>query len=367
MRPAGGPHASDLVYAAIALVAGALTVVGEQFQPLVITAVVVALVPWALIAFGVRLPYPLFAALAIVPAIPVAVFTGIGASLFMILTPASRVASRSGRRWLIAALTVVVIAMPFVSLLGESEWDIGAIYFALGGAFSVLLGVSLRRSTELAEELRRADAELLAAAARDERHRIARDVHDLVAHSLTVVVLHVGGARRVLRSDPDAAEAALIAAERVSRESLDAIRGVVGLLREDGEPQLQSLDLERLVATYRSAGIPVTMRIDGDPAVLPPAVRVTLYRIVQEALANAARHSAAGSAAKVELLIEQDAVIARVSNELAEAVVEAEPGNASFGLVGLREQAASLGGTLSSGPVGDAWVVECRLPIGGTA
>ncbi len=67
-------------------------------------------------------------------------------------------------------------------------------------------------------------------------------MHDLVAHSLTVVVLHVGGARRVLRSDPDAAEAALIAAERVSRESFDAIRGVVGLLREDGEPQVQSLD-----------------------------------------------------------------------------------------------------------------------------
>ncbi len=93
-------------------------------------------------------------------------------------------------------------------------------------------------STRLADELRAADAELADAAAREERHRIARDVHDLVAHSLTVVVLHVGGARRVLRSDPDAAEAALVEAERVSRESLDAIRGAVGMLRDDDEPEV---------------------------------------------------------------------------------------------------------------------------------
>ncbi len=164
---ARGSRASDLVYAGIALVAGALTNVGQWFNPLVVIAVAAALVPWVLTAVGVRMPHPLFAALAIVPIIPVAVLTGIGAALFMILTPASRVASRSDSRWLIAVLTGVVIVMPLpFALLGESEWDVGSVYFALGGAFSVLLGVSLRRSTRLAEELRRADAELLQAAAR---------------------------------------------------------------------------------------------------------------------------------------------------------------------------------------------------------
>jgi signal transduction histidine kinase len=243
---------------------------------------------------------------------------------------------------------------------------VGAIYFAFGGAFSVLVGVLLRRATRLADELRAAEGELADAAARDERHRLARDVHDLVAHSLTVVVLHVGGARRVLRSDPDAAEAALTKAERVSRESLDAIRGVVGMLRDDDESGAGSLDLERLVATYRSAGLPVELRIIGTAEPLSLPLRLTLYRVVREALANAAQHSAPGTSAAVEIGIDDHAVVARVSNEFTPTGAT-DPDPEGYGLVGLREQTASLGGELSSGPEGDSWVVECRLPVGGAA
>lgn len=355
---------TDLVYAGIALVAAVLTVVGEQFHPAIVGAVVLALVPWALIAAGVRLAHVVFAALAIVPVIPIVACTGIGSAIFLSLAAASRLASRSDRRWLVGVITAVVVALPFLPFLLGFEWDVGAVYFAFGGAFSVLVGVLLRRSTRLADDLRRADVELANAAAREERHRIARDVHDLVAHSLTVVVLHVGGARRVLRLDPDAAEAALTEAERVSRESLDAIRGVVGLLREDGEPHRLSLDLERLVTTYRSAGLPVAVRIDGDPESLPLAARVALYRVVQEALANVARHSAPGTAVSVELVIDDESVVARITNDDAGIPARPASGPGGFGLLGLQEQAASLGGELVSGRLGDAWVVECRLPIG---
>ena len=356
--------ATDLVYAALVLVAAALAVIGEQFQPLVVVAVLCALVPWVLVAFSVRLPLLVFAALAIIPVVPVVAATGIGAALFLPIAAASRVASRTDRRSVVAVVTVAVIALPFVPFV-VVERDVGSVYFAFGGAFSVLVGLLLRRSTRLSDALRRADAELADAAAREERQRIARDVHDLVAHSLTVVVLHVGGARRVIRSDPDAAVAALGEAERVSRESLEAIRGAVGLLREVGEPRVQSLDLERLVTTYRSAGIPVDLQTDGDLEALPLPVRVTLYRVVQEALANAARHSTRGAAVAVVLEIGQESVVARVSN--AHVPVRTRPFTAGrFGLLGLREQAAALGGELASGPEGSAWIVECRLPLGGT-
>ena len=361
---AASSRVTDLVYAAIALVAAVLAVVGAQFDPAVVVAMLIALVPWALLVFGVKLPQFAFAALAIIPVIPVIALSEIGAALFLSFAAASRLASRSDDRWLVGTVTVVILTLPFVPFLFGVEWDVGAIYFAFGGAFSVLVGVLLRRATRLADELRAAEGELAGAAAREERHRIARDVHDLVAHSLTVVVLHVGGARRVLRSDPDAAEAALTEAERVSRESLDAIRGAVGMLRDDDESEAGSLDLERLVTTYRSAGLPVVLRIIGTAEPLSLPLRLTLYRVVQEALANAARHSAPGTSATVEIGIDDHAVVARVSNEFTPAGTTG-PRPEGYGLVGLREQTASLGGELSSGPDGDLWVVECRLPVGG--
>jgi signal transduction histidine kinase len=358
---------TDLVYAALALVAAVLTLIGEGLDPWITAAVVVALLPWVLIVSGVRLPLVSFAVLAIVPLIPVILITGIGAAIFLTLVAASRLASCTDQRWLVGVVTVVVVVLPFTSFIfGFGEWDVGAIYFAFGGAFGILVGVLLRRSIKLTDELRLADAELAEAAARDERHRIARDVHDLVAHSLTVVVLHVGGARRVLRSDPDAAEAALVEAERVSRESLDAIRGAVGFLRDD-RAEVRSLDLERLVTTYSSAGMPVTLTIDGTPEALPLDVRVALYRVVQEALTNAARHGGPAARTTVEIRIETDAVAVRVANARARGREADAAGSGGFGLVGLREQAESLGGELVSGVQGELWVVECRLPIRGTA
>jgi signal transduction histidine kinase len=357
---------TDLVYTGIALVAAVLTAIGEQFHPLVVAAVAVALVPWALLVAGIRLPHGAFAALGIIPMIPVVVCTGIGSAIFLYLATCSRLASRSDQRWLVGLLAALAIGLPFAALPGESEWDVGVVYFAFGGAFAVLVGVLLRRATRLGDELRLADAELAAAAAREERHRLARDVHDLVAHSLTVVVLHVGGARRLLRSDPAAAEVALEAAERVSRESLDAIRRAVGLLRETDEPPMASLDLERLVTTYRSAGMPVTMQLDGAPDALPLASRVTLYRVIQEALANAARHSSPGTPASVHILIDDHELVARVENQIDTRRRPAAE-SAGYGLVGLREQATSLGGDLTSGPEDDRWIVVFRLPRGEAA
>ena len=138
------------------------------------------------------------------------------------------------------------------------------------------------------------------------------------------------------------------------------------MLRDDDESEAGSLDLERLVTTYRSAGLPVVLRINGTAEPLSLPLRLTLYRVVQEALANDARHSAPGTSATVEIGIDDHAVVARVSNEFTSTGATGADSE-GYGLVGLREQTASLGGELSSGPEGDSWVVECRLPVRGAA
>jgi two-component sensor histidine kinase len=179
--------------------------------------------------------------------------------------------------------------------------------------------------------------------------------------SEAVVVLHVGGARRVLRADPAAAEHALEEAERVCRDSLDGIRGVVGLLRGPEDSAALSLDLDALAATYRRAGVPVTLTVDGDPAALPLAIRITLYRVLQEALANAGRYAGPGPVSAT-VAVASGAVTAAVTNPVGSA--RAEPSRAGgFGLVGLREQVAAQSGELTGGAHDGVWTVACRLPV----
>jgi signal transduction histidine kinase len=308
-----------------------------------------------------RVPLPLwaFAVLSIAPVLPVLVANKTGVVVFLTTTAGSRIASRSDDRWFVGTVTAVVLVAPFLPGLLGLGWDYGAGYFAFGNAFGVMVGVLLRRTERLAEDLRAADARLADVAVREERNRIARDVHDLVAHSLTVVVLHVGGARRLLRTDPQAAEAALADAERVCRESLDGIRGVVGLLREGDDQPGISLDLEGLASSYRSAGRPVALRVTGDPSALPLAIRVVLYRVVQESLANAARYG--GGPIQVDVAAGEAAAEARIVNPLA--ATPGARGSGGFGLVGLREQVETLGGRLSGGAEGGEWIVTCRLPV----
>jgi signal transduction histidine kinase len=371
----GAGLAADRVYAATAAGAAALAVAEGPRTALLAACLVVVLVPWAMVAAGRAVPLGAFAALTVVPVALVVVQAGVASVLFLTTVAASRVASRCDRPALVVGTTVVTAAMPLLPpAVGEHDGQ-GAMYFAFGAVFGVLAGVLVRRATRLAGDLRVADARLAEAAAREERHRIARDVHDLVAHSLTVVVLHVGGARRVLRTDPGAAEGALADAERVCRESLDGIRGVVGLLRDDdAEPRVLSLDLEELADGYRAAGLPVDLRSTGAPSSLPLLVRVTLHRVVQEALANAARHGGPAAATRVEVAVADAGVVARITNDRPAGAGPPGPrGAGGYGLVGLRERVASLGGELTGGPgaAGDGgsapWVVECHLPVPGVA
>lgn len=350
-------RAADVIAAAVALAAAAVTVVGVRADPFVTACLVIALIPWALIVARRPLPLAVFTPIALAPLVAIVLADGIDGSLFIATAVATRVASRTDSRAAVVATTVAAIGLGFLGPLSGHEPNVGSVYFAFGDLFGVLCGSQVRRIVRLTRDLGVAERRLDAAVIDAERRGLARDVHDLVAHSLTVVVLHIGGARRLLRSDVGAAEAALLDAERVGRESLDGVREVVGLLRDDA-PREPAMDVAGLIETYRAAGVridPVVADLDG----LPLVQRVTAARVLRESLANAARYGAPGAPVSVRIAVDGEALAVRVANRRV-------PGTGrvgGFGLQGLREQVTAAGGSLTGGPEQDDWLVRCRLPL----
>jgi signal transduction histidine kinase len=237
--------------------------------------------------------------------------------------------------------------------------------WVMANAFTFVLGRTLRHQRLLIEQLEQTRRELADAAVAEERRRIARDLHDLAGHTLAAVLLHVTGARHVLRRDVDEAERALRDAEAVGRASLDQIRATVAALRDDErgtDPALPgAADLALLVDDYRRAGLDVAYDAAGPLDDLDGPVGTALHRIAREALTNVARH-APGNHVTVSLAAGDDAVLLRV-------VDSGTPGGAApaagphFGLVGMAERARAVGGELEAGPSEDGWRVEARLPV----
>jgi signal transduction histidine kinase len=242
-------------------------------------------------------------------------------------------------------------------------WIGGVLVSALGGNAVV-------HELRLLSQLRAAQADLASHARTQERARIARELHDVIAHSLTVSLLHISAARMAVQHDPADADRALGEAERLGRESLDEVRAIVGLARADGgadgdspltpTPGLESLDA--LVERYRSAGARIRVElgigIDGVPA----TIGTTAYRITQEALTNAARH-AAGQPVELSLSAPNGSLELLVLS--AGPGAAAAGGNGGHGLRTMRERAEAVGGVLDAGPAptGDGWRVRASLPL----
>src|SRR5262249_6827469 len=212
-------------------------------------------------------------------------------------------------------------------------------------------------------DLRAAQADLAERAAADERQRIARELHDVLAHSLSVATLHITGARMALKRDPASANDALEQAEQLARESLNQVRSVIGVLvpSEDGTaPAMPTADdIPRLVSEFQAAGAPVELHVDGDLSSLSSSTGLALYRVTQESLSSVARH-APGQHAVVRLSVGAHDVQLDVSNELNGATPP--NGTSGRGLVGMRERAHALGGTVDAGPERDHWRVRMTLP-----
>ncbi len=256
-----------------------------------------------------------------------------------------------------AAIGVLVVFGVFGGL--ESP----ALY-ALGVACGWLVGYMVLIQKRLADNRDRILRERADRAASDERRRIAREIHDVIAHSLSITMLNVTGARRALEQDRDVDEAveALSDAERQGRQAMTEIRSIVHVLgaeenRKPTAPPPGAGDLGALLDDYRKAGVHISSRIDGDLAALPEPVSAALYRIAQESLANVVKHSEAKRASVS--VAAGDPVTIVVSNPVTGSRPRRHDGT---GIAGMTQRAALLGGHLETEHGRGTWTVRATLP-----
>jgi signal transduction histidine kinase len=268
-----------------------------------------------------------------------------------------RVAFALGALLAFTTLSVEEPPLPNVILLG-----LGVAALAIGNSRRLRAQVLAERDTT-----RRARTEQ---AALEERARIARELHDVVAHHVSAIAIQADTARLATADMPDEGVRRLEAIGRTAREALAEMRRVVGVLRTDSDqdatrvPQPGLEQLSELVDTARAAGTRLSVVLEGQPVPLPPGVELTAYRIVQEALTNARRH-APGAAVEVELRYSSEGLHLRVRDN---GPGRADDDSDGHGLLGMRERAAMVGGTVRAGPApGGGFAVEADLPVGSPA
>jgi signal transduction histidine kinase len=293
---------------------------------------------------------------------------------------------------LVAVYSVAAYGGRWVSLAGLAAAELGSAAVQLTpGRFQAptvvsnglvlaaawLLGhvVGVRRAhtarLEQTAELERARAELARRAVVEERLRLARELHDVVAHSISVIAVQSGVGAHVANTQPEEAAKALAAIEATSRAALTELRRLLGVLRQEGEPQgslapVPSLaDLDALLAEVAKAGLGVRLRIEGTPSPLPAGVDLSAYRIVQEALTNVVKHAGPARAQVVVGYSDRDVTV-EITDDGRGVTAPTGDGRArvGHGLIGMRERVQVFGGDLEAGPrPGGGFRVAARLPL----
>ena len=275
----------------------------------------------------------------------------------------------------IAGLVLAALTLLGVTATMEDRIVPDYIFPPLLGIVAWLGGRAVRTRTRLAAQLHETAARLAETsederrmAVIDERRRIAREMHDLVAHSMSVMVVQAGGARRILDRDPARALEAATMIERTGREALAEMRHLLGVLnlpeaRAALAPQPSLAELDELIARSRAAGLPTVLDLRGERRPLPAGLDLAAYRIVQEALTNALKHS---GHAPTTVTVDYG------EHELALEIRDEGAGGSSsgggHGLVGMRERVRLYGGSIETGPAdGGGWRVRARLPLGEVA
>jgi signal transduction histidine kinase len=250
------------------------------------------------------------------------------------------------------------------------------LFLAILSAAPFGAGMALRHREEEAGELldrasraEREQEERARAAVAEERARIARELHDMIGHAISVITVQAGAARLQLDNDPQRAREPLMAIEETGHEALAEMRRLIGILRDMGEPGLAPqpglAQLERLVQGVRDSGLPVELRREGEgPESLPPAVDLAAYRIVQEALTNALKHGGEGAA-----VVTVGYALRSLRLEIeSPAGAHANGSGNGHGLVGMRERVDQCGGELHAGATADGrFAVRAVLPLDGPA
>ena len=282
-------------------------------------------------------------------------------------------AYRDGRVAL-AGLVLVAAALPVITATMEGRIVADYVFPPLLMAVAWLAGRAVRTRTRLAAELHEAAAHVAEAseeeqklAASEERRRIAREMHDLVAHSMSVMVVQAGGARRILERDPGRALEAATRIERTGRDALSEMRHLLGVLNGPHAvlaPQPTLGEIGELVLRARSAGLPAVLEFRGERRDLPAGLDLAAYRIVQEGLTNALKH-----AAHAPTTVTVDWSEATLTLEIRDhGPRAARRGDGGHGLVGMRERVRLYGGEIEAGPAeGGGWRVRATLPVAGDA
>ncbi len=278
--------------------------------------------------------------------------------------------------WAAVIATAAVVSSRSGNAYSDFFWT--TLILTLAWFFGSALGTRTEQARELTERVEAAERDRATAAERataEERARIARELHDVVAHSVSVMVVQASGVRRLLKDEQHREREALLSVEQIGRQALTEMRRMLGVMRSSGEtgsqagpatlapqPGLQHLD--RLIAQVEEAGLPVTLRIEGDRPDISPGVDLSAYRIVQEGLTNALKHAKGAHAEVVVRYIDSS-----VELEIADDGPGVPAGDGmGHGLVGMRERVALYGGTIESGPrAGGGFVLRAQLPVEGHA
>ena len=300
-------------------------------------------------------------------------FTDLTTALVVPLLAAYTLGEQLERRASYVALAATYVGAMAVEVIdhGLRANEVVLIAFYLLAAWFV--GRSLRARNALNQALRektlRLDAEreeTARAEVRAERARVARELHDVVAHGVSVMVVQAGGARRMVRADPERAREALDAIEASGRQALDEMRRLVGVMRpgeaEADRAPAPGLDrLDDLVTRAREAGLPVQVHVAGAPTRLTAGLDLAAYRVIQEALTNTIKHASAAQA-DVTIRYAPDAVELEVADD-GHGEGKALPAG-GHGLVGMRERVSMYGGELETGArAGGGYAVHARLPL----
>ena len=351
-------------------------------------AVALVLLPVARVVRGDAADYVVTAALVIMPLAIRRVVPTLAA-----LAIAAGIIATAGRLEAIDLAAFAVVSFSMADVIASRRRSLlslvaiaGAIglWFAVNGSlYAIALGYLVTIPAWVAGDwwrdrreraASRADAELAAREDRirqavlDERRRLARELHDVVAHDVGVIVVQAGGARQILDGSPDRARAALEAIESTGRDALTELRRLLGVLADDRgpvadlEPHPTLADIDAMVARLRAAGIPVELRVEGEPAEVRSDLGAAAYRIVQEGLTNAMKH-APGAATTVLVRYGPDAISVEVADEGAPTPPAAAL-DEGRGLAGMRERAEMAGGSLEAGPRrGGGYLVAARWPV----
>ena len=248
-----------------------------------------------------------------------------------------------------------------VAAIWIMAWLIGRVYG------SQQAQARLRAERDLADEIAATRQERLEL--ESQRSRMARELHDLIGHTVNVMVVHAGGGRRAVRTDPDGAEAAFATIESTGRAALDELDRVLGILRDKDSdapvaplPGLESI--AGLVQEFEQAGLPTTLALNGPVDAVPGGVGLTIYRVVQEALTNTLKHAEADRAV-VDVQVDERGVEVSISDDGHGPDRSAEVGHGGRGLSGIRERVGLHGGSVTHGAGADGrgFVVVCTLPL----